>query len=184
MSQSIQNQIEYFYASKEQTHCPQIPELIRIGKWFENYMKCKHIQLEVFVSRSFGKRVLINTPPKNITNASIEDFVEIIDFDPVRNTMLLIGQKQPSRTSAIHWYIHNTLSIDGYLLEMIDQQQQGTWKKIYPNVKNAHSIVDTIKNILHQIKKNQIIALDTKSVFILLKDIKELDKIIPQLYEE
>jgi len=184
MPQSFQNQIENYHASKEQTHCPLIPTIVRIGKWFENYIKCSNINPEVFVSTLYGKRVIINTPPQNSTTASIEDFIEIIDFDPVRNTMLLIGQKQPSWTLAIHWYIHNTLQINGYVLELIYQKQKDTWKKTYPQVKKANTIIDTIKNILQQIKKNRIIVFDTTSVFILLKDIIELEKIIPKLYEE
>jgi len=184
MPQSFQNQIEYYYASKEQTYCPLIPNIVRIKKWIESYMKCKNINPELFVSIPYGKRVVINTPPQNSTTSSIEDFIEIIDFDPIRNTMLLIGQKQPCWTSAIHWYIHNTLQINGYVLELIDQKHKGTWEKTYPQVKKENTIIDAVKNILQQIKKNQIILFDTTSVFILLKDIKDLDKIIPKLYEE
>lgn len=183
MSEIDPKHMQCFYASKEQSHCPIITKILKIGKQLQKLSDISQNSQEIYASMLYGKRVIINTPPASITKAAVKDFIEIIDFDPVKNTMLLIGQKQPRWTTAIHWYIHKTLKGNRCLIEISDKKKEQIWKETFPVIKKESSSINMIKNILPFMKNNQIIFLDTVSVFIWLNDINEVEKIILPLYE-
>ena len=53
-----------FYASKENSLCPQIPELVKIGKTFVNKNLLNNIS-KTIISLRYGRRVLINSDNSN-----------------------------------------------------------------------------------------------------------------------
>jgi hypothetical protein len=60
------------------------------------------------VSLRAGGRFLLSSADAAAGNGTEEDVVEIADYDPVRNTVLAIGVKEPSPDVAVHWLAYRT----------------------------------------------------------------------------
>lgn len=81
--------LQFFRLSKERVRCPLIPEVVKLSK--------KLNRKRGTISVRYGKRML--------SSPIGEGFVEVVDYDPVRNNLLFIGEEEPSVVSAIHWII-------------------------------------------------------------------------------
>lgn len=63
-------------------------------------IKSLSIRTEKKFGISVGSRVI---PPLNP-----KDFIEIVDYDPVRNSALAIGKEEPNEELPLHWFIYRT----------------------------------------------------------------------------
>ena len=94
-----------FFASREQSNCPLIPDIVRVGK------KLKEMGLledgTGVVSLGYGRRVLINGNNVSLGNVGRGDILEIVDYDPVKRVALTIGDKEPHVETPVHWLIHH-----------------------------------------------------------------------------
>ncbi len=93
------------YISKEECNCPCIPNLMKLCKQVEKLFQSEKI--ECIISISFGKRVIVNTSFQQLKQISRKDFVEIIDFNPLSNTILIIAEKTPIDETVVHWFLHH-----------------------------------------------------------------------------
>ncbi len=73
----------------------------------------------VFSSASLrtGAGFLINSTNFNFVEDKVENVVEVIDFDPIRNNMMVVGNIEPINESTIHWFLYRGLKdINGILI--------------------------------------------------------------------
>lgn len=95
-----------FYVSKEESSCPLISKFFEMGKKIKQIRSVKDYS-NVIISMKYGKRVLINTENSDISELEKEKFLEIVDFDPVRNVLLVLGSGIPREETPLHWFIHH-----------------------------------------------------------------------------
>ena len=95
-----------FYPSKEQSRCPAIPEIVKLYKRLvhENLLDDNSFAI---ISVRYGKRILINIPSYNNSCSKIEDFLEIVDYDPIKKNIVAIGPGNPCHEIPLHWLVHN-----------------------------------------------------------------------------
>ena len=86
------------YISKEESNCPLIYEIIRIGKKFSNLTTKNNIK-EIIISLRYGKRILINAEAKSFGELKKEDILVLIVFEmsiqkSARNSLSYINGSQ------------------------------------------------------------------------------------------
>ncbi len=89
-----------FFASRERCRLPEslllVDAMRRLGG-----APCS-------VSIRAGGRFLLSSAGAPDGTRTEEDVVEVADYDPVRNTVLAIGLREPSLDVAIHWLAYRT----------------------------------------------------------------------------
>ena len=88
--------MEVIFISKEIIGNPLVAEIVRIGK---------KIGKKGTISARFGNRILI-TASYNLKNLKEDDFVEVVDYNILSDTAVVIGPKEPSAALPLHWMIY------------------------------------------------------------------------------
>ncbi|RLF64908.1 MAG: hypothetical protein DRN33_00865 [Thermoplasmata archaeon] len=104
---------ETFFLGREKIKNPLIEDMISAGKKISG-------EGEVAISIRFGNRIVItarNAFPDSLTES---DFVEIADYDAVRNIALVIGMNEPSPSAAVHWLIYRRDDINAIVSDFRD----------------------------------------------------------------
>jgi len=102
--------MKIFFISREEIKNPLASSIIEAGKKLhECKVRAKSISMR------YGKRVLITAMGANVHDLGSEDFVEIVDYNPVGNIMLVIGTKAPPEEAMIHWFIYRREEINAII---------------------------------------------------------------------
>lgn len=91
--------LSVFFLSKEECQCPLTPEIIRTGKNINDLKE----DISGVISTRYGKRMITTTPKVDLGGITRKKLVEIVDYNPVKNTLLVIGKKKPSAEAPTHW---------------------------------------------------------------------------------
>ncbi len=174
-------QIQTIYVSKEDSSCPLIIKAIEIGKVFEK------INLEfndVILSFKYGKRVLINAEDTKIKELKQEDFLEVVDYDPLKKIQLLIGSKYPKVDTSIHWMIHHARDEINIVLQINDKTLSEklnfrSTEKIFPQ-----GTLEQAKEILRMLNKSKKIIIKDQGILMTGKDTSELKEMLIKTFEE
>ena len=146
-----------FYTSKEQSRCPLIPEIVKIHKELleKNLLENNS---HAIISMRYGKRILINSSmQKNCLK--IDDFLEIVDYDPVKNILVAIGPAVPLNETPLHFLIHNARREVNSIIQINN-------KKIIENLDNREKLVEEKDNYLEQAKEILTVLRDNEYVII------------------
>ncbi len=184
MYNNMQLPFQLFTLSKEESNCPLIPQLIHFGKIL-NQSESMTGNIKVTMSSGFGKRVVINTTDVPINRLTRSDFIEIIDFDPIRNILLIIGSKPPHEITPLHWIIHHAKPEIISIVMLLD----GTNSLRFPTtisqtIREGNTILETAKTILKTLQKKQIILVESKGVIITGNSFKQIKETIYQYLEK
>ncbi|MCD6147612.1 MAG: class II aldolase/adducin family protein [Thermoplasmata archaeon] len=67
------------------------------------------------ISMRYGSRIIITSKNASLSSLTENDFVEVVDYDAVRNIALVIGMSEPSSASALHWFIYRREGINAII---------------------------------------------------------------------
>jgi len=95
--------LQTFFISRETSNCPLISEMIKLGKRLEEIRLAD--KENGIVSLNYGKRLLINAKNIDVKQMKQHDVVEIVDYDPLKNIMMVIGIKDPCLEAPVHWIV-------------------------------------------------------------------------------
>jgi len=162
-----------FYVSKENSNCPLIADALRIEKKLKerNYPNA-------VVSQRFGKRVLINS----INDGRGEDkdnFLEIVDYDPIKKVLLAMGPKEAKLETPLHWFIHHARNEIHAAVQINDVELSNRLKKT-PKTEKEYSIVtiEQIKEVLKHLRNSKKVVIKNQGVLFVGSDINEVEKLI------
>ncbi|MEA2055168.1 MAG: class II aldolase/adducin family protein [Candidatus Thermoplasmatota archaeon] len=102
---------ETFFLGREKIRNPFVREMISIGKELAD----KGIGREGNMSVRYGSRIIITARNADMGSLTESDFVEVADYDVVRNVALVIGQKEPSAETIMHWLIYRREDINAII---------------------------------------------------------------------
>ena len=178
-------QFKTFYVSKEVSACPLISEIIRIGKKFDEIKLYDNIW-ETIISLRYGKRILINSEARNIGKIKQEDFIEIIDYDPIKNIALSIGPKQPRVETPIHWLIHHARHEINAIIQINNSKLAERFEKKLPNTKKDYPIgtLDQAKDILGNLQNSKKISIKNQGLIFVGNNLKEVENLVLKTLEE
>ena len=176
----MDTRFQIFTLSKEESNCPLVPQLIELGiELYQLFGKTKGT--EITMSMPYGKRVLINTSDTVINHLSRSDFIEIVDYDPVRNILLFIGQKQPHEMTPIHWIIHNAKPEIASLVFIREKTNSIQFPKtISQTVQEEGTLFEMAKIVLKNLQNKPVIHIQERGVLITGKSIAKVKETIHQ----
>ena len=162
-----------FYVSKEKSNCPLIANAIRVEKKLK-----EHNFNDIITSQRYGKRVLINS--FNDKKGEIKDnFLEIVDYDPIKKVLLAMGPKEPRIETPLHWLIHHARSEVNTVVQINDKELSEKLKKI-PKTEKDYSVVtlEQIKEVLKHLRDSKKVIIKKQGVIFVGNDINEVEKLI------
>jgi ribulose-5-phosphate 4-epimerase/fuculose-1-phosphate aldolase len=174
-----------FYLSKDETNCPLLPEIVRIGKKYKDQGLIDD-ESPIIISLGYGKRVLINGNVEDYSKIVRNELIEIADFNPVKNVLLIIGQNEPRSETPVHWMIHHArddvnvvIQINNLgLIEKIDDKFPTTEKDALPGS------FEQIKEVLRLLRDNKILILRNQGVIFVGSTVKEIEDSILKICED
>jgi L-fuculose-phosphate aldolase len=97
--------MDVVYLSKEMVRNPLVKEMMEAGK----ILREKEYVTNTYgnISVRYGKRMIITATHTDLGKLGMEDFVEVVDYNPVTNTAMVIGLKEPSMETPMHWLIYS-----------------------------------------------------------------------------
>ena len=180
----INASFQTFYVSKEQSNCPLIADIIKVGRKFKEIGLLKNAL--VTISLSYGKRIIINGKDTDFGNINREDILEIVDYDPIKKIALTIGQKEPDMETPVHWLIQHArhdvnaiIQLNGKkLLEKISIHIPETEKE------QAYGTLELAKEILKALRGSKSIRVKNKGLLFIGTSLKEAEELIQKVCEE
>jgi hypothetical protein len=146
---------------------PRAKELLEIFKKFRDILKIKGIQS---ISTRTGSGYFINTANFDLGELNRDNIIEVIDYDPVRNNMMVIGNDPPASDAVLHWFIYRgfpningVINIDNSDIfeEFLNNKQLN-----FPNIDliTHHLDLASTMNILKSLKESSILLLKNSGV--------------------
>jgi len=171
-----------FYVSKEESNSPLIPQIVKTGKT----LKKLGITKDAVVSLKYGKRVLINAKNTKLDELKREDFLEIVDFDPLKNVLLLIGPKESKIDSSNHWMIHHARDDVNAVIQIVNNSIAEKLAKKIPTTENERDpgSFELTKEILGKIRDSKKVVVRNQGVFFVGHSLIEAEEILLKTYEE
>ena len=159
-----------FYNSREQSRCPLIPEIVRI---YQDFIDKNILDDESYavISIRYGKRILINGS-NNSKFSEIENFLEVVDYDPVKNIVLVIGPALPYRETPIHCLIQNARRGVNSIIQINSKK---IFEKLNCNIQNQieekNNYLEYAKDILTILRENNFVMIKDKGIIVVGKNI-------------
>lgn len=174
-----------FYISKEQTNSPLLVNIIKIGK----KLKEKGIlpdNTSATISLGFGKRILINSDVEDFSNIKKEELIEIVDYNPIKNILLVIGPMEPKIETPIHWMIHHARKEVNSIVQIYNGTLAEKLFNNIPLVNDKYPIgsIENIKEILKSLSFNNKIIIGYDSILFVGNRLSEVEDIIFKTFEE
>jgi len=174
-----------FYVSKEESNCPLISEIFKTSKKFSELDFLKEIDQIIFSLR-YIKRVLINADNSNFKDIKQEDFLEIVDYDPLKKVILLIGPKEPRIETPIHWLIHNSRMEVNAVIQINDKKMAERLEKKQPTTEKDYpaGTLEQAKEILRILRNSKIVVIKNQGVLFVGKNTKDAEDLVVKTFGE
>jgi len=172
-----------FFASREQSNCPLIPDIVRIGK------KLKEMGLlkdgTGVASLGYGRRILINRNGVSLGDVGRGDILEIVDYDPVKRVALTIGDKEPNVETPVHWLIHHARDDVNAVVQINSKKLAKRLSKKLPATKKEWppGTFELTKEILKTLRTGKGILIKNKGALFVGNSLKEVEDLITKTCE-
>jgi hypothetical protein len=172
-------EFQTFYVSREKSNCPFIPEIIRSSKNLKKSGIIDEKSSMVF-SQKYGKRVLINSEVEDFSDIKHEELIEIVDFNPLKNTLLVIGPGDPRIETPIHWMIHHARNEINAVVQLNDISLIEKLKSNFSSTEHNFPTgsIEQIKDILKKLRGNKIVVVKDRSIIFVGESLKEVENLI------
>jgi len=170
---------QVFYSSREETNCPLITDMLKISRKINEKESLKD-KKDVIISFTYGKRMLINGLVGDYPNIKRTELLEIVDYDPIKNNLLVMGSTEPLIETSIHFMIHHARKEIKVVAQINKEDILKIIKNEIPILEKKFPInsFEFIKQILKELKDNKIIGIKNDVVLFVGKDVKEIEEMI------
>ncbi len=147
---------ETFFLGREKIKNPFVEEMISSGIEISG----KGTGANGSISMRYGNRMVITTGDATLSSLTESDFVEVADYDAVRNVAMVIGLKEPSPDTPLHWLIYRREDINAIISigNPVGKEQAG---------------LDTALDALRRLKKSNCITLEGYGCISVGKSLRE-----------
>ena len=168
-----------FYIAKEESNCPLIAEVMSVSKKLKDVGLIKNIN-ETVVSLRYGKRVLMNAHDSDFIDVKHEDFIEIIDYDPLKKVLLIIGPKEPKIDTPVHWLIHHARSEVNAVIQINDVDLAGQLVKKLPVTKDNYpsGTFEQAREILKCLRDNKGVVIKNQGILFVGSSLNEVEDLV------
>lgn len=173
--------LQVFYVSREETNCPLTLEMIKTGK----NLKEKEILTDknsATISMKYGKRILINSKVKDFSKIQKEELMEVVDYNPLNNNLLVIGPKDPKVETTLHWMIHHARDEVNVIVQINDKKllENTEEKEMLSAEKTPLYNIEFIKQALKKLREDKKIFIKDKGAIYVGKNSKDVTKMIEE----
>lgn len=174
--------MQVFYTSKEETNCPLIADLYRIIKILKTREKIKETS-DVTISFTYAKRMLINSFIQELSNIKKEELLEIVDYDPIKNNLLVMGKADPKIETTLHFMIHHARNDVNIIVQINNQKICDNLKEKIPIIEKNYPInsIDFMKLVLKTLRDNRIVGIKKTGILFVGKNLDEIKKHIEEI---
>jgi len=166
--------LQTFFVSRETSNCPLISEMIKLGQRLEEIgLTDKETSI---VSLDYGKRLLINAKNIDLKKMTQHDVVEIVDYDPLKNIMMVIGTKDPCLETPVHWIVQKARHDINALLQVNSTTLFEKLKGTLPTTEKETqpTTLDRAKEILKTLRTGKTILIKNEGILFGGINIKEI----------
>ena len=158
-----------------------IPDIIKFIKELNEKINFKSDE-DIIISIKYGKRIVVNNSNLNLNNINPNDFVEIVDYNPLKNMFLTIGPNKPDFNMTIHWIIQNARRDKNVLVQIIRNNLIEINQ--YNKDKIKETSIEISKDILKKFRESDIIYTDKQEIFLIGNNLKEINLMINKKIED
>ncbi len=180
----INDSLSSIKISNERSNFKLIPDIINLINKINKKFDFK-IDGDIIISVKYGKRIVINCKNSNLTNLKKDDFIEIIDYNPIKKMILSIGPREPDFNMTIHWIIQKARRESNVLIQL---NSNSLIKKIIKDkIENEkNSIEDSFeiaKDLLIKFRNQNMAYIKKYGIFLIGSNLKNMENIIYDLFE-
>lgn len=179
---NINQKFQIFYISKELTNCPLIIKIIKISKKLKDKGIIKKDNDAVF-SLGFGKRIIINGLVKDFSDIKRNELLEVVDFDPIKNNLLLIGPAEPKTETSLHWMIHHARDDINFIAQIKNIDLIKELKDIEVTDKYPIGSLDNTKEVLKALRTNKKIIIKNNGLLAVGRNTEDVEKQIQDTFK-
>jgi ribulose-5-phosphate 4-epimerase/fuculose-1-phosphate aldolase len=177
--------LQTIFVSRENSNCPFISNIARLGKKLKDLEYLDNLN-SFIVSIKYGKRMLINNNYTDFDKIKREDFLEIVDYNPIKKILLVIGPGEIIIETPVHWLIHHARKDVNVIFQI---NNVGLIEKIikkYPITKQEQppGTIDQAKEILKTLRTGNTIIIKNKGILFAGNNLKGVESRVLNLYEE
>jgi hypothetical protein len=166
--------LQTFFVSREASNCPLISEMIKLGQRLEEIGLTDNET--GIVSLDYGKRLLINAKNIDIKKMTRHDVVEIVDYNPLKNNMMVIGTKEPCLETPVHWIIQKARHDINVILQINSTHLFEKLKGTFPTTEKEAlpMTIDRAKEFLKTLRNGKTILIKNEGILFAGINIKEI----------
>jgi hypothetical protein len=168
--------LQVLFVSRETSKSPLFGELVKIGHILESQGVSTHET--GIMSYDYGRRLIITAKNIDVKQMSPEDIVEIADYDPLKNIMLVIGIKEPSQEAPVHWIIQKARHDINVLLQVHSPSLVTKLQGTLPSTEEVTppGTLDRAKELLKTLRKGKTILIQQDEILFAGINIQEIEK--------
>jgi hypothetical protein len=168
--------LQVLFVSRETSKSPLFGELVKIGHILESHGISTHET--GIMSYDYGRRLVITAKNIDVKEVKQEDIVEIADYDPLKNIMLVIGTKEPSQEAPVHWIIQKARHDINVLLQLRSPSMVTRLQGTLPSTEEVTppGTLDRAKEFLKTLRKGKTILIQDDEILFAGINILEVEK--------
>ena len=123
---------------------------------------------------------MINSDVEDFSNIKKEELIEIADYDPIKNILLVIGPMEPKIETPIHWMIHHAREEINSIVQINSSILAENLVNKLPIVDDKYPIgtIENIKEILKSLRDNNKIIIGSNSILFVGNRLRDVEDII------
>lgn len=132
------------------------------------------------ISTKFRNKFVVTSSTADFHNIGAEDIIEVMNYDPVRNSILAIGTKDPSPDTPLHWFIYRAFPTARAAIHIHDELVLNNFRALKLPVTSRKLEIfnaQTSLDVLSELKKNNYIIIKEHGSVVIgrnLNDVVEL----------
>lgn len=173
-----------FYISRETSRSPLLTEIIRANRRFKEQSILENAKM--IISLRYGKRILINGNYSDSGKLDVEDFLEIVDYDPIKKIVLAIGQNEPCIETPLHWLIHHARNDVNAIIQLNGENILSRKISNIPITENDWAIgtIELVKEVLKKLRNSKKILIKNIGALFVGLDLKEAETLALETCKE
>lgn len=152
------------FVSRETSNCPLLSDMITLGQSLEDFgLTDKDTGT---LSLDYGRRLLINAKNVDLKKITQQDIVEIVDYDPLKNIMMVIGLNDPSLETPVHWIIQKARHDVNAVLQINSASLFERFQNTLPTTEKETKpgTLDRAKEILRTLRNGKTVLIQNEGI--------------------
>jgi len=172
-----------FFVSKEISNCPLIVDMMKLGRTIDDL----GIADDGFCTMSlgYGKRLLITAKNVDVRELKPQDIIEIVDYDPLKRTMLVIGAKDPALQTPVHWIIQKARKEAMAVLEITSPSILERTPFMLPMTKQQTPIgtLERAKDVLSLLRESKYLRIQNEGMLLTGLNMSEIEQFLVNTFK-